>query len=43
MPEPTELPERQTDPNYERPAIDSQRWVPALYGSNPPETDVERS
>ena len=43
MPEPTELPERQTDPNYERPAIDSQNWVPALYGSNPPATDVERS
>jgi len=43
MPEPTALPERQTDPGYERPAIDSQRWVPALYGSNPSATDVERS
>jgi polyphosphate kinase 2 len=43
MPEPTELPERQTDPNYERPAIDGQNWVPALYGSNPPATDVDRS
>lgn len=43
MPEPTELPERQRDPNYERPAIDNQNWIPALYGSNPPATDVERS
>jgi polyphosphate kinase 2 (PPK2 family) len=43
MPGPTELPERQTDPNYERPAIDSQNWVPALYGSNPSASDVERS
>ncbi|RLM59868.1 polyphosphate kinase 2 [Halobellus sp. Atlit-31R] len=43
IPEPTELPPRQTDPNYERPPIDSQEWVPALYGSNPPATDVERS
>ncbi len=40
MPEPTELPPRQTDPNYERPPIEGQNWVPALYGSNP--TDVER-
>jgi hypothetical protein len=39
MPEPTELPDRQRDPNYERPAIDGQNWVPALYGSNPPATD----
>jgi polyphosphate kinase 2 len=43
MPDPRALPERQTDPNYERPAIDSQRWVPALYGSNPSAVDVERS
>jgi polyphosphate kinase 2 len=43
MPEPTELPERQVDPGYERPAIDDQNWVPALYGSNPSATDVERS
>jgi polyphosphate kinase 2 (PPK2 family) len=43
MPEPTELPERQTDPNYERPPIDNQHWVPALYGSNPSSADVERS
>ena len=43
MPEPTELPPRQTDPNYERPPIESQNWVPALYGSNPPDTDVNRS
>jgi hypothetical protein len=43
MPGPTELPDRQQDPNYERPAIDGQSWVPALYGSNPPATDIERS
>jgi polyphosphate kinase 2 len=43
MPEPRELPDRGTDPNYERPPIDSQNWVPALYGSNPSATDVERS
>lgn len=43
MPEPTELPDRQRDPSYERPPIDDQNWVPALYGSNPPVTDTERS
>jgi polyphosphate kinase 2 len=43
MPEPTELPERGTDPGYERPPIDDQRWVPAFYGSNPSPNDVERS
>ena len=43
MPEPTELPARGTDPDYERPPIEGQNWVPALYGSNPPATDVERS
>jgi polyphosphate kinase 2 len=43
MPEPTELPARQQDPTYERPAIDGQNWVPALYGSNPTASDVERS
>ena len=43
MPGPTELPDRQQDPNYERPAIDGQNWVPALYGSNPPTADVEQS
>jgi len=43
MPEPRDLPPRGTDPNYERPPIDSQRWVPALYGSNPPATDTDRS
>jgi polyphosphate kinase 2 len=42
MPEPRELPDRQRDPGYERPAIDSQNWVPALYGSNPSPADVER-
>jgi polyphosphate kinase 2 len=43
MPEPTELPDRQRDPSYERPPIESQNWVPALYGSNPSATDVKRS
>jgi len=43
MPEPTELPERGVDPDYQRPPIDDQNWVPALYGSNPPATEVERS
>ena len=41
MPEPTELPPRQTDPNYERPPIEGQNWVPALYG--PDTIDPERS
>ncbi len=40
MPEPTELPPRQEDPGYDRPPIDGQNWVPALYGSNP--TGVDR-
>ena len=43
MPEPTELPPRQRDPNYQRPPIESQNWVPALYGSNPSAADVDRS
>jgi polyphosphate kinase len=34
-PEPVELPPRQEDIGYVRPPITSQRWVPALYGSNP--------
>ena len=37
-PEPIELPERQTV-EYERPPIDSQTWVPAVYGSNPTDGD----
>ncbi len=40
MPEPTELPPRQKDPNYERPPIEGQNWVPALYG--PDTIDPER-
>jgi len=40
MPEPMELPQRQEDRSYERPPIDDQRWIPALYGQNP--TDVDR-
>jgi len=41
MPEPTELPPRQEDPNYERPPIEGQNWVPALYG--PDTIDPNRS
>ena len=31
-PEAIELPPRQEDPNYVRPPIESQNWVPATYG-----------
>ncbi len=34
-PEPVELPPRQQDTGYVRPPITSQRWVPAIYGTNP--------
>jgi polyphosphate kinase 2 len=34
-PDPVELPTRQQDPHYQRPPIDSQKWVPAVYGHNP--------
>ena len=37
-PEPVELPPRQEDHGYERPPINSQTWVPAIYGSNPEDT-----
>jgi len=33
-PEPIELPPRQQDTGYKRPPIDSQKWVPAIYGKN---------
>ena len=33
-PEPVELPERQQDSGYKRPPITSQKWVPAIYGTN---------
>jgi polyphosphate kinase 2 len=33
-PEPVELPPRQHDPGYKRPPIDSQKWVPAVYGTD---------
>ncbi len=33
-PEPVELPPRQEDPGYRRPPITSQKWVPAIYGTN---------
>ena len=35
-PEPIELPPRQEDAGYERPPIQHQKWVPAVWGSNPP-------
>jgi len=33
-PDPIELPPRQQDTGYKRPPIDSQKWVPAIYGKN---------
>jgi polyphosphate kinase 2 len=33
-PEPIVLPPRQQDTGYKRPPIDSQKWVPAVYGKN---------
>jgi polyphosphate kinase 2 len=37
-PDPVELPNRQVDPGYKRPPITSQKWVPAIYGTNPFDT-----
>jgi polyphosphate kinase 2 len=34
-PDPVDLPARQEDPGYMRPPITNQKWVPAIYGSNP--------
>ncbi len=34
-PEPIELPPRQENAGYERPPIQHQKWVPAVWGSNP--------
>jgi polyphosphate kinase 2 len=34
-PDPIDLPKRQEDIGYVRPPITSQRWVPAIYGTNP--------
>jgi polyphosphate kinase 2 len=34
-PDPIELPPRQENTGYERPPIQSQNWVPAVWGSNP--------
>jgi polyphosphate kinase 2 len=34
-PDPVDLPTRQEDTGYERPPIQAQTWVPAVYGSNP--------
>lgn len=35
-PPPIELPPRQEDPNYVRPPIEHQRWVPQVYGDRQP-------
>jgi polyphosphate kinase 2 len=40
-PEPIELPPRQEDTGYQRPPIQSQKWVPAIWGTNP--VDAKRS
>lgn len=40
-PEPIEFPKVTKDPEYLRPPISSQNWVPALFGENP--TDDKRS
>ncbi|SFR38102.1 polyphosphate kinase 2 [Halogeometricum limi] len=34
-PDPIDLPPRQSESDYERPPIDEQNWIPAVYGSNP--------
>jgi polyphosphate kinase 2 (PPK2 family) len=34
-PGPIDLPAREADAEYDRPDIDSQTWVPAVYGENP--------
>lgn len=43
IPEPIELPKRQVDPNYKRPPISSQLWVPAIYGKNPSDDELDKS
>ena len=43
IPEPIKLPKRQVDPNYKRPPISSQLWVPAVYGNNPTEEDRDKA
>ena len=40
-PEPIEFPKIGKDPEYKRPPISEQNWVPAIYGENP--VDDERS
>lgn len=40
-PEPIEFPIIKKDPNYKRPPINGQKWVPALFGENP--VDDKRS
>lgn len=40
-PDPVELPPRQQDIGYVRPPITSQKWVPAIYGTNPCDTIEE--
>jgi UDP-N-acetylmuramyl tripeptide synthase len=41
IPEPIELPPRQENTGYQRPPIQSQTWVPAIWGTNP--ADAKRS
>jgi polyphosphate kinase 2 (PPK2 family) len=38
-PDPIELPPREERGSYERPPIDDQTWIPAVYGSNPVDED----
>lgn len=34
-PDPVQLPPRQEDTGYQRPPIQDQKWVPAIWGTNP--------
>jgi polyphosphate kinase 2 len=34
-PDPVEMPPRQEDTGYQRPPIQDQKWVPAIWGTNP--------
>ncbi|MGA7306549.1 MAG: polyphosphate kinase 2, partial [Rhodothermales bacterium] len=38
-PDPVEIPEIREDPGYRRPPIDSQKWVPAVYGKSKKRTE----
>ena len=37
--EPIDIPHRQNDNGYVRPPMDSQHWIPAVYGRNPEESE----